>query len=198
MTKRRKFDCTEQRINDVMKAIEVIRPVISLIRTLNVKEKERLMLLEKSWKDQEDLTKLKGIIGNISNDEMKQELNLIVDKYSNRILAMKDKIEKLEPKLLGIRGEIDEYFEYANSFYYVGAEEIVEDLLMKAIDEECSIEDFFSILIIFKNECIEECEELECKSAEYANDTKDAYRKHILKNIGDYDKNDICSLIKES
>ena len=197
MIKNQKFDCTEKRINDVMEAVESIKPIISLIKEQEAKENEKMSLFETVESDNNDIEKLNNAMSSISNEDIKEEVRLIFDKYSNKVLAIKDKIEKLETELGEITHQIQEYLEYANSFYYLGDEEVVQDLLGKAINEECPQEDFFAILLILKSECVEDHESVESKACEYADDTKDAYKKHILKQIKDYDQANICALIRE-
>lgn len=192
-----KFDCTGQRINDVMEAIRKIKPVVSLIKKREVKENERMSLFETVSSDNNDLDKLNRAMSSISNEDIKEEVKLIFDKYSNRVLAIKDKIEKLETELGEIAHQIQEYLDYANSFYYLSQEEIVQDLLGKAISEECSQEEFFVILLILRSDCVEDQQEVEEKAREYATDTKNEFRKHILKHLEDYDQDDICALIRE-
>lgn len=193
----KKFDCIERRINDVFQAIEVVRPVVSLIKKQCSLQKERTELFDRIDILEKDNNSLEDLISSISSDEMKEELYNILAKYSNRSLALKDKVEKLNSQIDSIREETAQYREYANSFYYVGTEEIVRDLLRKAVSEECSMEDFFAILLILKGDCVENYEKVETIVYEYAEEVTDDYRKHVLKHIEDYDQDDICNLIAE-
>ena len=192
------FDYKEQRIKDVMNGIEIIRPVITLLRELKEGENERCSKVNTINTVLRDINVLEELDSKVSTDGIRSQLAGIVRKYSEKVSSMEEALKILTNKLMKIREEITQYHEYSNSFYYVSDEAILEALLEIAVKEECSCEDFYLIMLILKNELVDDRSEVNEMAISYSERVQDTLRNYILKNFEQYEFEDIVQLIKES
>lgn len=192
-----KFDCIAQRIADVMIAVKKIAPVVTLIRTVDDQETDLESLREAIASYENDIQIMEGTISEISEEDHKDDVKELLERYSATLSEKKSELEGLIRSKKSIEDEIEEYLKYANSFYYVGTEEIVLDLLKMAVSEDCSEDDFFATLFILKGEAVEDSEMVKKTSHEYSNKVTDVMRKGVLRFIEKYTYKDICELIIE-
>ena len=192
-----KFDCIAQRIADVMIAVKKIAPVVTLIRTVDDQETDLESLREAIASYENDIQIMEGTISEISEEDHKDDVKELLEKYSATLSEKKSELEGLIRSKNSIEDEIEEYLNYANSFYYVGTEEILLDLLGKAVSEECSEEEFFAILFILKGEAVQDAEVVKRIAHEYAKKAADDVRKNVLRFVENYSHEAICEFLRE-
>ena len=196
--KTEKFDCIAQQIADVMSAVEKIKPVVALIREVDTQGTDVETLKEEIKNFEKDIQIMLATISEMSEESRKKDLSGLLGGYTAEHAAKKAELEALMKQCETMKEQIEEYLRYANSFHYVSTEAILLDLFGKAISEECSEEEFFSILFILKGEAVEDKEMMKKISHEYANKTTDVVRKGILRFIENYTYDEIRNLILEN
>ena len=193
-----KFDCIAQRIADAMDAVKKIAPVVTLIRTVDDQETDLESLREAIASYENDIQIMEGTISEVSEEDHKDDVKELLERYSATLSEKKSELEGLIRSKNSIEDEIEEYLKYANSFYYVGTEEILLDLLGKAVREDTSEEEFFAILFILKGEAVQDAEVVKRIAHEYAKKTTDDVRKNVLRFVENYSHEAICELIREN
>lgn len=192
------FNCKDQRIKDVMSGLEAIRPIVTLLRKLKEEENELLSIISAINNIGIDVETLNEVNTEVISEELQSELAIIQKKYNERVVCMEESLSSTEKKLIATREEITQYIKYSNSFYYVTDEEIVSELLERAVQQECSDNEFYTILFLLTNESGEDRDGVDEKAIIYSERAKDSLRNYILKNFERYEFNDIVQMIKES
>lgn len=190
---RKVFSCNAQRLNDVMKGVEIIRPFVSLIKDYSMKNEKREYQVEEIGKRETDLSLLEKAISEIGNTLMKENLDSIFKKFEIDLIKLENETEILEKEMESTMLEIYEYFKYSESFFYLDAEGIVDELLQRAIQPDCKEDEFFAIVMVLCNGYAD-IENISILLKKY--EIQDSFRKHILNNLEEYDKEKIIETIQ--
>ena len=143
------FNIEEQKAKDVLAAIKVVQPVISLIREWGNITKEYTQLKENNAKLSEEITSIRKVIALTCTGLMLQnDLCQIVDKKSSEYEESKEKEEELKDIYDNMEKEIITYREYADLFNWIDQNIVEKVVKLNNFEDQ---EEFLSMIFLFLN-----------------------------------------------
>lgn len=146
---RKVFNIEEQKAKDVLAAIKVVQPVLSLIREWGKKEQEYKQLSEDNKKLSEEISSVKHTVRlTINGSDLERQLTIILkdksseyEESSKREAELKCICDKLEREVLL-------YQEYAKMFSWI-YKSIIEKVL--ELNTFLDKEEYLSMMFLFNN-----------------------------------------------
>ena len=143
------FNIEEQKAKDVMAAIKVVQPALSLIREEGKIKKEYIQLKEDNAKLSEEITSIKKVIAlTCTGLTLQNDLWQIVNNKSSEYEESKEREEELKIIYDNMEKEVILYQEYAKLFNWVDNNVIEEVLKSNDFEEK---EKFLAMMFLFLN-----------------------------------------------
>lgn len=143
------FNIEEQKAKDVLAAIQVVHPVISIIREWGKVEQEYEKTVNYNIKLSEEIKSIKYVLGiTCTADELKERLSEILeDKFSEYKTSMQ-KEEKLKIICDDMENEVILYQQYANMYTWIKKNNIKRILDIKSFEDK---EEYLSLMFLLLN-----------------------------------------------
>ena len=146
---RKVFDIEEQKAEDVLAAIKVVQPVLSIIREWGGKTQEYTKLTEDNSRLSNEIASIKHVVGlTCTLSTLAEELCEILD---NKTLVYKESIKK-EEELKNICSDMEKevllYQEYAKLFSWIDRSTIEKLLNLSHFSEK---EEYLSMMFLLLN-----------------------------------------------
>ena len=143
------FNIEEQKVKDVLTAIQTVKPVISLIREWGKITKQYTELKEDNAKLSEEIASIKKVIAlTCTGLTLQNDLWQIVNNKSSEYEESKEREEELKCINDKMEKELIHYQEYANMFNWID-KSIIEKLLNLSDFEDK--EEYLSMMFLFLN-----------------------------------------------
>lgn len=146
---RKVFDIEEQQAKDVLSAIEVVQPVLSIIREWGKITKEYTKLTEDNVKLSEEIASIKKVIGlTCSGLSLEKDLMQILNNKSSEYEKSKKREEEFKCVYDNLEKEVILYQEYAKFFNWINKSIIEKVLNLRNFEDK---EEYLSMMFLFLN-----------------------------------------------
>lgn len=143
------FNIEEQKAKDVLAAIKVVQPVLSLIREGGKIKKEYAQLKEDNVKLSEEMASIKKVIElTCSGLALEKDLMQILNNKSSEYEKSKKREEELKCIYDNMKKEVTLYQEYANLFNWIDKSIIEKVLNLNNFEDK---EEYLSMMFLFLN-----------------------------------------------
>lgn len=122
-----------------------------------------------------------------------KERQIEIDEIDQQMEELEARREALESENQAGDHEVNEYLGYAGSLGFCD-EELLRELLGRAIQPDCSDDEFYTIIIVILSNSFFEVP-IEEILEEYAEQVENANRKFVLQSLGIYQPDDICNMM---
>lgn len=144
---RKTFNVKEQKAQDVLAAIQTVKPVISLIREWGKRLERYKSLAYKNQKLSEEISSIKLTISlTINESDLERQLTAILENKSSEYTESIKEETKLKSICEDLEKEINLYKEYAASFNWVDKTILKALLGLNSFEDK---EEFLSMMFIF-------------------------------------------------
>jgi len=149
---RKKFNASNQQVEDLIKGIRVCKPIISLIKECGEKEREALNLQVQLVLDEGSLKQLSAVSTLLRNNGITESLEQkrLQENIQARFNQLKEKEEELDKEIKELQEEINEYIFYIEKSFIWIAEDILQEIVPKCIPL-CDEDEFLVLLFILFN-----------------------------------------------